>query len=121
MPALPTVAAIQSLYASTRNTATRFASYNFHEYFVRRTDDMFKPVLASLSPPPGSTPTLTPDPNELHRFYQARRKELEVMERAATVSSMFKGPKLVVEHAEPITGGGGAGMEASAGGGGQRV
>lgn len=44
-----------------------------------------------------------------------------MVRRAAEVNRAFEGPKLVVEHAEPITGGGGAGMEASAGGGGQPI
>lgn len=47
--------------------------------------------------------------------------ELEVLKRAAEINRMYEGPKLVVEHARPITSGGGAGMEASAGGGGQPV
>lgn len=55
------------------------------------------------------------------KFLEERSKELEVMKRSAEVNRMFEGPKLVVEHAQPITGGGGAGMEASAGGGGQPI
>lgn len=60
-----------------------------------------------------------PDPSTLAKFYEKKTAELEVLKRAAEVNKMYAGPKLVVEHATPITSGGGAGMEASAGGGGQ--
>ena len=56
---------------------------------------------------------------EIQKFYDTESKELEVIKRAAEVNRMYEGPKLVVEHATPIEGGGGAGMEAAAGGGGQ--
>ncbi|OCF37482.1 mitochondrial protein [Kwoniella heveanensis BCC8398] len=122
MPPAPTLTQIQSLYNSTITAASRFTSYNFHNYFLRRTDRVFKPVLDSLSPPPGSEVTAkSPDLNALSKFYEEQTKELEVIKRAAEVNRMFEGPKLVVEHARPITSGGGAGMEASAGGGGQPV
>ena len=55
----------------------------------------------------------------LSQFYDGHVKELEVLKRSADVNRMFEGPKLVVEHPRIITSGGGAGMEASAGGGGQ--
>lgn len=61
----------------------------------------------------------TPSAADIQKFYDTESKELEVIKRAAEVNRMFEGPKLVVEHARPIEGGGGAGMEASAGGGGQ--
>lgn len=121
MPPAPSLAQIQALYTTTINTAQRFTSYNFHAYFVRRTEDVFRPVLAALSPPPGATPVGAPDPKDLARFYADRQAELAVMRRASEVNRMYEGPKLVVEHARPIEGGGGAGMEASAGGGGQPV
>jgi hypothetical protein len=55
----------------------------------------------------------------LAKFYETKQAELEVLKRASEVNRMFAGSKLVVEHARPITSGGGAGMEASAGGAGQ--
>jgi len=58
---------------------------------------------------------------DLAQFYADQSKELEVLKRAAEVNRMYEGQKLVVEHASPITSGGGAGMEASSGGGGQPV
>ncbi|WWD22117.1 hypothetical protein CI109_106606 [Kwoniella shandongensis] len=121
MPPAPTVQQVQSLYSATVSAASRFASYNFHNYFLRRTDEVFKPVLEAINPASGSTPVGSIEPNELAKFYEEQKTQLEVMKRASEVNRMFEGPKLVVEHARPITSGGGAGMEASAGGGGQPV
>ncbi|KAK4689846.1 LYR motif-containing protein 4, partial [Tremellales sp. Uapishka_1] len=121
MPPAPSLTQIQSLYSSTITAASRFTSYNFHNYFLRRTDEAFKPILTALDPPPGSTPVSLPNPSDLAKFYEEQTTELEVLKRAAEVNRMYEGPKLVVEQATPITGGGGAGMEASAGGGGQPI
>ena len=54
--------------------------------------------------------------DELAAFYEDQAGQLEVLKRAAEVNVLFKGPKLVVEHPKIITGGGGAGMEASTSG-----
>ena len=121
MPPAPTLTQIRSLYNATLTTATRFTSYNYHNYFVWHTHNAFKPILSALDPPPGSTPLPQPDPASLAKFYEEQNQELEVLKRAVEVNRAFAGPKLVVEHARPITSGGGAGMEASAGGGGQPV
>lgn len=121
MPPAPTVQQIKSLYNATLTTASRFSSYNFHNYFTYRTQQTFKPILSALDPQPGATPVSQPDPNTLAKFYEDKQGELEVLKRASELNRMFAGPKLVVEHAQPITSGGGAGMEASAGGAGQPV
>jgi len=121
MPPAPTLPQLQSLYNATITTASRFASYNYRHHFLRRTDEVFKPIFTALNPNPGSTPVSTPEPANLAKFYEEQTKELEVLKRSAEVNRMYEGPKLVVEHARPISSGGGAGMEASAGGGGQPV
>ncbi|KAI9635325.1 putative mitochondrion protein, partial [Dioszegia hungarica] len=105
-----------ALYKATHASASRFASYNFHNYFVRRTDETFRPVIQSLESDPKS---MTPE--AVTRFLEERGQELEVLKRSAEVNRLYEGPKLVVEHATPITGGGGAGAEAAAGGGGQPI
>ena len=107
---------VQTLYAATKQASTRFASYNFHNYFVRRTEETFRPVLQSLEADPNAMRS-----DAVAKFLSERSKELEVLKRSSEVNRLFEGPKLVVEHATPITGGGGAGMEASAGGGGQPI
>lgn len=118
----PTPVQLQSLYAASISAAQRFTSYNFKAYFVRRTEERFRPVLDSLNPPADSAkPVQAIEPKSLAEFYDEQTVQLQVMKRAAEVNRLFEGPKLVVEHPRPITSGGGAGMEASAGGGGQPV
>lgn len=117
MAPAPSLAQVQALHNSLLTASKRFATYNFNEYFVRRTNETFKPVLASLSSP-SSTST---DASDLRKFFDEQKMELEVLKRAGEINRMFEGPKLVVEHAKPITAGGGAGVEASVGGGGQPV
>jgi hypothetical protein len=121
MPPAPTVTQLKSLHNALTSASSRFTSYNFHPYFSRRVRETWAPVLSTLDPPGGSASVSAPQPDlsELARFYEEQSKELEVIKRAGEVNRMFEGPKLVVEHARPITSGGGAGMEASAGGGGQ--
>lgn len=122
MPPAPTLVQVQSLHAATVTAASRFASYNFKSYFLRRTEERFAPILKSLNPDSASLqPGQSVDPAALAKFYEEESAQLDVMKRAAEVNRLFEGPKLVVEHARPITSGGGAGMEASAGGGGQPV
>jgi hypothetical protein len=116
MSASQSLQRVQALYKATHASASRFASYNFHNYFVRRTDETFRPIIASLEKDSSSMSS-----EAVTRFLEERSQELEVMKRSAEVNRLFEGPKLVVEHATPITGGGGAGMEASAGGGGQPI
>ncbi|WRT64923.1 uncharacterized protein IL334_001863 [Kwoniella shivajii] len=114
MPPAPTLTQVQSLYSSFQTVSSRFTSYNFHNYFLRRTHLTFKPVLENLSPTPGSaTQAKQIDPSELSKWFEEQQKELEVIKRAAEVNRMYQGPKLVVEHATPITAGGGSGAEAS--------
>ncbi|WWC87053.1 uncharacterized protein L201_001938 [Kwoniella dendrophila CBS 6074] len=122
MPPAPTLKEIQSLYHSFQTASQRFTSYNFNQYFLRRTHLTFKPILDSLQPESGSELVGNKkqlDPTELSKWFEEQKNELEVIKRSSEINRMFKGPKLVVEHATPITGGGGAGAEASFGGGGQ--
>lgn len=44
----PTRKALLGLYASTLRAARTFGSYNFRNYFVQRTRDNFRNMLASL-------------------------------------------------------------------------
>jgi hypothetical protein len=119
MPPAPTLTQLKTLHSGLTTAASRFTSYNFHQYFTRRVRENWAPILSALEPQGGSVPVPKPDPAELARFYEEQIKEIEVIKRAAEVNRMFEGPKLVVEHARPITSGGGAGMEASGGGAGQ--
>ena len=84
----PSKQAIQSLFSSLLKTSKSFSSYNFREYFVRRTTTQFQKVESET------------DPQRLQAFYDERTKELEVLKRAAVVNSMYGGRKLVVETPE---------------------
>lgn len=95
----PTLAQVQSLYTATRAASSRFASYNFKSYFVRRTDEHFAAPLASL----GDTSTIKSGPVEkldnaaLDEFFDSATKELAVIERSAILNAMYSGERLVVE------------------------
>ncbi len=95
----PTPAQIRTLYQNLLNTSGRFASYNFKNYFARRTEESFAPILKSLD----SSAPVAGNGVDLAQFYADQSKELEVLTRAAVVNRLYEGPKLVVEHATPIT------------------
>ncbi|KAJ9118984.1 hypothetical protein QFC24_005950 [Naganishia onofrii] len=107
MSGAPSVAQLRTLYQNTITASSRFSSYNFSQYFTRRTKLAFEPYLQAEN---GSKTTNT---EELARFYKDKTEELEVIRRSAEVNRMYEGPKLVIEHALPITAGGGDGAEAS--------
>ncbi|GAA5961052.1 hypothetical protein JCM3765_006515 [Sporobolomyces pararoseus] len=131
-----------ALYKEQLRTANSFASYNFKQYFLRRTRDKFRNELPALldsnyastsststasSSPSSSTPTTSSsgdaksNEERLRAWYQDSVSELSVMARSAIVNGMYEAPKLVVEGRGKVmaVGGGGAGAEASYGGGGQ--
>ncbi|GAA5843288.1 hypothetical protein JCM5353_005266 [Sporobolomyces roseus] len=140
-----------ALYKEQLRVSNSFASYNFKQYFLRRTRDKFRTELPALldqnyalpsssssaststltSSSSSSTPssTSTPETTEgggsneerLRKWYQDSLSELAVMARSAIVNGMYEAPKLVVEGRGKVmaVGGGGAGAEASYGGGGQ--
>lgn len=77
---------IQKLHTATKAAAARFATYNFHAYFVRRTEEVFKPALeGKLSG------------EALETFYREKERDLGVLERASGVNALYAGEKLVVE------------------------
>jgi hypothetical protein len=97
MSGAPTAAQLRTLYQNTVTASQRFASYNFSNYFARRAKDSFEPYLAS------EDKLNSVKPEELSKFYQQKTEELEILRRSAEVNRMYEGPKLVVEHALPIT------------------
>lgn len=48
MAAAPTKEAVRQLYANTLRASRAFSSYNFREYFVRRTKDEFRVIQVRL-------------------------------------------------------------------------
>ncbi|KAG8893446.1 hypothetical protein FRC00_010512 [Tulasnella sp. 408] len=107
--ATPTPAQIKALYQSFIRTSRSFASYNFRSYFIRNSQEKFRAHLEEK------------DPQRITELYNKAQEDLAALKRAAVVNRLYEGPKLVVEKPRPIVGGGGAGMEASAGGGGQPI
>lgn len=97
MSSAPTAAQLRTLYQNTLAASQRFASYNFSSYFARRAKQTFEPYLSS------EDKSSNVKPEELANFYQQKTQELEVLRRSAEVNRMYEGPKLVVEHALPIT------------------
>lgn len=132
--------------ADARRPAPSQSSYNFRTYFQRRSRDMFRSTLlpatqaASTSPyskasdvtqpvspstlsalPRTPAPSAVTDEASLTAWYAAAKHDLAALRRAALTNQMYAGEKLVVERPRIITGGGGAGVEASVGGAGQPV
>ncbi|BGP38619.1 hypothetical protein JCM10450v2_002568 [Rhodotorula kratochvilovae] len=135
-----------ALYKEQLRVAHSFGTYNFREYFLRRTrtkfrselpallDAAYAPSTSSSSAPQASTSRApaaevqdvaaeaarTPE-DRLRAWYTESLGELAVMARAAIVNGMYEAPKLVIEGRGRVmaVGGGGAGVEASYGGAGQ--
>ncbi|GJE93379.1 LYR motif-containing protein [Phanerochaete sordida] len=89
MAAAPTKDALLSLYSTTLRTSRAFSSYNFREYFVRRTKAQFREIQEES------------DPAKLSAFYNERVKELQVLKRGALVNQLYGGWRLVVEKDIP--------------------
>ncbi|CCM02042.1 uncharacterized protein FIBRA_04118 [Fibroporia radiculosa] len=85
MAAAPTKQAILELYKNTLRTSRAFSSYNFRQYFVRRTEGTFREIQEET------------DPAKLTTFYNDKTKELEALKRSAIVNQLYGGWKLVVE------------------------
>ncbi|KAG6869199.1 hypothetical protein C0993_009062 [Termitomyces sp. T159_Od127] len=83
---MPTRAAILALYASSLRAARAFSSYNFREYFVRRTRDSFRAIQAET------------DPARVGALYADAARELAVLRRSAVVNQLYGGWRLAVEE-----------------------
>ncbi|PCH36892.1 hypothetical protein WOLCODRAFT_140631 [Wolfiporia cocos MD-104 SS10] len=85
MAAAPTKQALLELYNTTLNTSRAFSSYNFRQYFERRTRNTFREMEKET------------DPAKLTAFYNERTEELAVLKRSAVVNQLYGGWRLVVE------------------------
>ncbi|PSR75666.1 hypothetical protein PHLCEN_2v8957 [Hermanssonia centrifuga] len=81
----PTKEALLRLYSSSLRASRTFSSYNFREYFVRRTKNTFHEIQNES------------DPAKLSAFYNEQVKELAVIKRSAIVNQLYGGWRLVVE------------------------
>lgn len=110
------------LHQEHLRVADSFASYNFREYFVRRTERHFRPVLDHGLPAPSQSeqvtldapdsiyaPTSTPSATavsttvaatpeqRLNKWYLNSLHDLEILTRSAMINQLYEGQKLVVE------------------------
>merc|ERR1712100_971585 len=78
--------AVLSLYRATLRSAKQFPQYNFRCYAVRRTQQGFRENRA-----------LT-DPAAIAAALERGQRDLALLRRQATVSSLFQHQKLVIEQ-----------------------
>ncbi|KAI6014423.1 hypothetical protein PISMIDRAFT_89311 [Pisolithus microcarpus 441] len=81
---------ILRLYGSTLRAARSFSSYNFRNYFVRRTRENFRNMQTEQ------------DSGKLSYAYGEAVKELAVLRRSAMVNQLYGGWRLVVENQSEV-------------------
>lgn len=86
MSTQPTRKALLGLYGATLRAARSFKSYNFRNYFLQRTKDNFRTLLAEN------------DPDKVSRAYEQAVGELAVLKRSAIVNHLYAGPPLPIER-----------------------
>ncbi|KAI6004170.1 hypothetical protein EDD15DRAFT_2360454 [Pisolithus albus] len=91
MSTQPTRKALLGLYGATLRAARSFKSYNFRNYFLQRTKDNFRTLLASI-------PNAENDPDKVSRAYELAVGELAVLKRSAIVNHLYAGPPLPIER-----------------------
>jgi len=84
----PSRRAILDLYSSTLRVSRSFSTYNFREYFLRRTKDTFRDIQTES------------DPTRLRNMYSEAVKDLASLRRSAIVNQLYGGWKLAVENTE---------------------
>ncbi|TFY76521.1 hypothetical protein EWM64_g7493 [Hericium alpestre] len=85
----PSSRSILQLYANMLRASRSFSSYNFRQYFVRRTKSTFREIQNET------------DPARLSTFYNDTAKELAVLKRSGIVNQLYGGWRLVVEKQKP--------------------
>ncbi|KAI0287180.1 hypothetical protein BC826DRAFT_1093441 [Russula brevipes] len=82
----PSAKAILQLYATMLKTSRSFSSYNFREYFLRRTKSTFRDIQNER------------DPERVAALYSDNVKELAALKRGAIVNQLYGGWTLAVER-----------------------
>ncbi|KAH9059587.1 hypothetical protein EDB87DRAFT_1684658 [Lactarius vividus] len=85
MSSPPSAKSILQLYAQTLRTAKSFSSYNFREYFIRRTKSTFKEIQGEK------------DPARVSALYSEASRDLTSLKRSAIVNQLYGGWTLAVE------------------------
>ncbi|KAF9349923.1 hypothetical protein BGX26_011847 [Mortierella sp. AD094] len=76
---------VLGLYRSLLHHSSRFASYNFRDYAIRRTRDGFHAAKNET------------DPEKIQDLIHKAQQQLEVVKRQALISQLYSGEKLVLE------------------------
>ncbi|TFK31877.1 hypothetical protein BDQ12DRAFT_693410 [Crucibulum laeve] len=85
MSGTPSRRAILGLYSTMLRTSRSFSSYNFRQYFVRKTKDTFRSIQAES------------DPTKVRALYSEAAHDLTVLRRSAIVNQLYGGWRLAVE------------------------
>ncbi|KAF7440001.1 hypothetical protein PC9H_000342 [Pleurotus ostreatus] len=67
-------------------TSNSFSSYNFRNYFVRKTKDTFRSIQNES------------DPSKIQALYKEAVDDLAVLKRSALVNQVYGGWKLAIER-----------------------
>ncbi|KAF9977164.1 hypothetical protein BGZ73_006835 [Actinomortierella ambigua] len=78
-------AKVLSLYRDLLHCSSRFASYNFRDYAIRRTKDAFRAAKNEA------------DQARIEALIAKAEKELNVVKRQSVISQLYGGNKLVIE------------------------
>lgn len=70
-----------SLYRSLVRSSKQFSTYNFREYFLRRTREDFRQHKTETNPA------------KIKELLETGRQELQVIHRQATISSLYASPE----------------------------
>lgn len=105
------------MFRSTLLPASQALSASPYSKASEATQPVSPSTLSALPHTPA--PSAVTDEASLAEWYAAAKRDLASLRRAALTNQMYAGEKLVVERPRVITGGGGAGAEASVGGAGQ--
>jgi len=87
--AAPSKQAITSLYHNMLKSSQSFSSYNFRNYFVKRTQDTFRQIQNET------------DPEKVKAMYAEAAKESTVLRRSSIVNQLYGGWKIAVEAQDP--------------------
>ncbi|KAH9032724.1 hypothetical protein EDB84DRAFT_128645 [Lactarius hengduanensis] len=79
MSSPPSAKSILQLYTQTLRTAKSFSSYNFREYFIRRTKSTFKEIQGEK------------DPARVSALYSEAARDLTSLKRSGDCQSALRG------------------------------
>ena len=85
MCSAPSKAAVISLYKQMMKESSKFSSYIYREYALRRVRDAFR-----------ENKNVT-DPNKINQLIEEARINLQIIKRQVIINDLYKEGKLVIE------------------------